>query len=109
MNTVKLQKLRAIVEELEGMPYGINRNNKTFPPNLNHYSRLIDTIIDCLLLIEHPNIGRIIEEILSIKYNELRTLMTSKSKSFELTGVYDEMESISNRIHMHLGELLDKH
>jgi len=102
----KLLNLTSILKDIERMPYGVEVNHKTIPPSVNQFGLLIDNLINCLYLIEHPNIAEIISKVKSLKNNQFRELLTFNSKSFEKFGVYKEMEKISNLIHMHVGELL---
>lgn len=113
-NSVKMQnseiknKIKNVLDELDEMPYGIEKHHKTLSPSKHHYRIKVEKLIEHLLKISNENIMVNIGEICSIRDNQLRELLVKKDDSFERHGVHEGMEGINKLLHMHIDYLLEK-
>lgn len=108
MNNIEtLHKIQQTLKELDEMPYGIIRSQKTIPPSIYHYEQLINALINFLLSIDHQNINITIDNIISIRDNQVRNLRLRKNNNFNTYGIDSEMEDISRLIHMYIDDLLN--
>ncbi|MDE7161032.1 MAG: hypothetical protein K2O24_09390 [Muribaculaceae bacterium] len=88
------------------MPYGKELRNKTLRPNANHFAKGVDKLIDILSLYVNGENIQIIENIRSLRANQIRELGLKTDNSFEKFGINIQMEDLYNELQMHVRSFL---
>lgn len=102
-----MRNIKEILNELDEFSYGKELKHKTLAPNKYHYKNLVDELISTLCL--SPIESHKLNEILSIRDNELRDLMINKDNdSFNKFGADERMNRINNMIHLSLDSYIDE-
>ena len=101
LKLISMRNITEILKELDEFPYGNELNHKTLAPNKYHYKNLIEELIALLSIL--PIEIQKLNEILSIRDNELRELMINNDNdSFVKYGADDQMITINKLIHLSL-------
>lgn len=89
------------------MPYGICTGRRVLPPSRVHFARILDAICENLISSNSKDVTGIINNLLSIRENQVRELLLNeKDIHFQFYGVDEKMCEISQMINMHLACLL---
>lgn len=83
-----------IMHKLQHMPYGKELRNKTLRPNANLFAKGVDKLIDILSLYVNGENIHIIENIRSLRDNQIRELVLKTDNSFEKFGINIQMEDL---------------
>lgn len=93
-----MRNIKEILKELDEFPYGRELKHKTLAPNKHHYKKLIEELITLLSIM--PIEIQKLNEILSIRNNEIRELMINNDNdSFAKYGADEQMIRINKLIY----------
>ena len=88
------QCLSVKLHELNTMPYGISTGHRVLPPNRFHYARLLDEICETLISLKSMEFTGIINNLQSIRDNQVRELLLKNNdEDFQIYEVDENVPS----------------
>ena len=112
MDSNIINELKRLSKYFIEAPYGqqILNGNKTLPPNYEDYKRQMDNLINILLKLNKRYItASSIEQIRSLRNNQLMVIITDKTKhnkEFNESSLVAELELISQHINTTINDII---